>query len=99
MGLPMAGELRIEWPKAILNDSKRFGNVYHHILGGLFAGTFLFLPFYHNMAISDPFNLKKSTPSMVNFLNQDQHDQWRFYHWVLVTDGYLSSQTKAAGRW
>jgi hypothetical protein len=51
--------------------------VYYKIIGGLMAGPFLWR-YSLQWAISGRFNLKINTLPIINFLNQDQHDQWRY---------------------
>jgi hypothetical protein len=70
MSLPIAGEFAYrmaegDFKEAIQNDSA----MYHRILGAYL--NFLFLPFYHNIWLFQTLSTsKKSTPSIVNFLNQ-----------------------------
>jgi hypothetical protein len=100
MSLPLFGEFTYRFVegdlKSLIQD--RFGGVYHRIAGGILAGLFLFMTIF-TMSLS---YFKPSQPQkikmlpLVNFLNQDQHDQWRY-----MTLGFgdqmawLSAQTNA----
>ncbi|NNC45994.1 MAG: hypothetical protein HKN99_08945 [Winogradskyella sp.] len=100
MSLPLFGEFTyrfIQGDLKILIRSK-FGAVYHRIAGGVLAGLFLFMTIL-TMSLgyfkpSQPQKIKMLP--IVNFLNQDQHDQWRY-----MTLGFgdqmawLSAQTNA----
>jgi hypothetical protein len=82
MCLPMFGEFIYRFTEADLKDAiqVRFGLVYHRIIGGLIAGTFLAMAvFTITLGYFRPFQPKKiNTLPLINFLNQDQHDQWRY---------------------
>ena len=100
MSLPIAGEFAYRMAEGDFKEAiqKRFGNVYHRILGALFAGTFLFFAvFTITLGYFRPFQPQKiNTLPLVNFLNQDQHDQWRFLPLGFGDQmATLSSQTKA----
>ncbi|WP_299120299.1 hypothetical protein [uncultured Winogradskyella sp.] len=100
MSLPLFGEFVFRLVegdlKTLIKD--KFGTVYHRITGGILAGLFLFMTIF-TMSLS---YFKPSQPQqikmlpIVNFLNQDQHDQWRY-----MTLGFgdqmawLSAQTNA----
>ena len=100
MSLPLLGEFVyrfIEGDLKVLIRSK-FGAVYHRIIGGILAGLFLFMSIF-TMSLgyfrpSQPQKIKMLP--IVNFLNQDDHDKWRF-----LTLGFgdqmawLSAQTNA----
>ncbi|WP_203258753.1 hypothetical protein [Hyunsoonleella ulvae] len=100
MSIPLFGEFAyrlVEGDLKALIQSK-FGAVYHRIAGGLLAGLFVFMTIF-TMSLgyfrpSQPQKIKMLP--IVNFLNQDQHDQWRY-----MTLGFgdqmawLSAQTKA----
>ncbi len=100
MALPLFGEFTyrfVETDLKVLIQSK-FGAIYHRIIGGVLAGLFLFMAIF-TMSLgyfrpSQPQKLKMLP--IVNFLNQDQHDQWRY-----LTLGFgdqmawLSAQTNA----
>ncbi|MFS4455973.1 hypothetical protein [Maribacter sp. 2304DJ31-5] len=100
MALPLFGEFayRMVEGDLKLKIQNRFGVVYHRMLGGFFAGGILFMVIL-TMSLgyfrpSQPQKIKMLP--IVNFLNQDQHDQWRY-----LTLGFgdqmawLSAQTKA----
>jgi hypothetical protein len=100
MSLPLFGEFVyrfLEGDLKILIRSK-FGAIYHRIIGGILAGLFLFMSIF-SMSLghfrpSQPQKIKMLP--IVNFLNQDDHDKWRF-----LTLGFgdqmawLSAQTNA----
>ncbi|MBC2844249.1 hypothetical protein [Winogradskyella flava] len=100
MSLPLFGEFSYRFVegdlKLLIQD--RFGAVYHRLAGGLLAGLFLFMTIF-TMSLgyfkpSQPQKIKMLP--IINFLNQDQHDQWRY-----MTLGFgdqmawLSAQTNA----
>jgi len=100
MALPLFGEFVyrfVDGDLKVLIQSK-FGAVYHRIIGGLLAGLFVFMTIF-TMSLgyfrpSQPQKIKMLP--IVNFLNQDDHDKWRF-----LTLGFgdqmawLSTQTNA----
>ena len=82
MALPLLGEFTYRMVEGDLktNLQNRFGAVYHRILGGLLVGGVLFMVIF-TMSLgyfrpSQPSKIKMLP--IVNFLNQDQHDQWRY---------------------
>jgi len=100
MSLPLFGEFAYRFIegdlRALIQD--KFGAVYHRLIGGVLAGLFLFMTIF-TMSLgyfrpSQPQQIKMLP--IVNFLNQDQHDHWRY-----LTLGFgdqmawLSAQTKA----
>jgi hypothetical protein len=100
MSLPLFGEFVYRFVegdlKTLIQD--KFGAIYHRIIGGLLAGLFIFMTIF-TMSLgyfrpSQPQKIKMLP--IVNFLNQDQHDQWRY-----MTLGFgdqmawLSAQTNA----
>ncbi|NAS10432.1 hypothetical protein [Poritiphilus flavus] len=100
MALPIFGEFAYRLIEGDLRTHlrKRFGGVYHKVLGGLISGCLLFMVIF-SLSLgyfrpSQPQKIKMLP--IVNFLNQDQHDQWRY-----LTLGFgdqmawLSAQTKA----
>lgn len=100
MALPMFGEFAYRFVQGDLKEliQNTFGAIYHRIAGGMIAGLFLFMTIF-TMSLgyfrpSQPQKIK--TLPIVNFLNQDDHDKWRF-----LTLGFgdqmawLSTQTKA----
>ena len=100
MSLPMFGEFVYRLIEGDLKTAiqNRFGNVYHRVLGALFAGSFLFFAgFTITLGYFRPFQPQKiNTLPLVNFLNQDQHDQWRYLPLGFGDQmATLSSQTNA----
>ncbi|MDY0781501.1 hypothetical protein [Tenacibaculum sp. IB213877] len=100
MALPIFGEFAYRFSETDLKTliQEKYGAVYHRILGGLLAGLFLFMTVF-TMSLgyfrpSQPQKIKMLP--IINFLNQDQHDHWRY-----LTLGFgdqiawLSAQTKA----
>ncbi len=100
MSLPLFGEFTYRFAqgdlKTLIQD--KFGAIYHRTIGGMLAGLFVFMTVF-TMSLgyfrpSQPQQIK--TLPIVNFLNQDQHDQWRY-----MTLGFgdqmawLSAQTNA----
>ena len=100
MSLPIFGEFVYRLVEGDLKTAlqNRFGTVYHRILGGLFAGSFLlFAIFTITLGYFRPLQPDKiNFLPIVNFLNQDQHDQWRFLPLGFGDQmAFLSTQTKA----
>jgi hypothetical protein len=100
MSLPMFGEFTYRLIEGDLRDAiqNRFGSVYYKILTGLFAGSFLFMAvFTITLGYFRPFQPQKiNTLPIINFLNQDQHDQWRYLPLGFGDQmATLSYQTKA----
>ncbi len=100
MALPLFGEFAYRFVEGDLKTliQGTFGAIYHRIIGGILAGLFLFMAIF-TMSLgyfrpSQPQKIKMLP--IVNFLNQDQHDQWRY-----LTLGFgdqmawLSAQTNA----
>ena len=100
MALPMFGEFMYRLAEGDLKKAlqARFGSVYHRLLGGFLAAGILFMVIF-TMSLgyfrpSQPQKIKMLP--IVNFLNQDMHDHWRY-----LTLGFgdqmawLSAQTKA----
>ncbi|WP_117885654.1 hypothetical protein [Aureibaculum luteum] len=100
MSLPLFGEFVYRFVDGDLKDliQKKFGAIYHRLIGGILAGLFLFMTIF-TMSLS---YFRPSQPQkikmlpIINFLNQDQHDLWRY-----MTLGFgdqmawLSAQTNA----
>ncbi|AXG72872.1 hypothetical protein DVK85_00945 [Flavobacterium arcticum] len=100
MSLPMMGEFVYRLSEGDLKETlqKRFGTLYHRIVGGLFAGAFLFMAFFTvSLGYFRPFQPQKiNMLPIVNFLSQDQHDKWRFLPLGFGDQmAYLSTQTNA----
>ncbi len=100
MALPMFGEFAYRFAEGDLKKliQQKFGAVYHRVSGAFLAGLFLFLSvFTLSLGYFRPMQPQsiKMLP-IVNFLNEDQHDHWRF-----LTLGFgdqmawLSAQTRA----
>lgn len=100
MSLPLFGEFVYRFAQGDLKAliQNKFGAVYHRIIGGILAGLFIFMTVF-TMSLgyfrpSQPRKIKMLP--IVNFLNQDQHDHWRY-----MTLGFgdqmawLASQTNA----
>lgn len=100
MSLPLFGEFTYRFADGDLKSliQGKFGAVYHRIIGGLLAGLFLYMTIF-TMSLgyfkpSQPQEIKMLP--IINFLNQDQHDHWRY-----MTLGFgdqmawLSAQTNA----
>ena len=100
MSLPLLGEFAYRFIQGDLKAliQSKFGAVYHRITGGILAGLFIFMTIF-TMSLgyfrpSQPQQIKMLP--IVNFLNQDDHDKWRF-----LTLGFgdqmawLSAQTNA----
>jgi hypothetical protein len=100
MSLPMFGEFVYRLVEGDLrtNLQERFGSVYYKFISGLFAGSFLFLAIFTiTLGYFRPFQPQKiNTLPIINFLNQDQHDQWRYLPLGFGDQmATLSYQTKA----
>ncbi len=82
MSLPMFGEFVYRLLETDLRASiqERFGSVYYKLFSIVFAGAFLFMAIFTiTLGFFRPFQPQKiNTLPIVNFLNQDQHDQWRY---------------------
>ncbi|NNE03028.1 MAG: hypothetical protein HKN52_07670 [Eudoraea sp.] len=100
MALPIFGEFVFRIIEGDLKEAlrTRVGPMYHRIVGALLAGAVLFMVIF-TMSLgyfrpSQPQKIKMLP--IVNFLNQDMHDQWRY-----LTLGFgdqmawLSAQTNA----
>jgi hypothetical protein len=100
MSLPMFGEFVYRLVRGDLrtNLQERFGTVYYKIISGLFAGSFLFIAILTiTLGYFRPFQPQKiNTLPILNFINQDQHDQWRYLPLGFGDQmATLSYQTKA----
>ena len=100
LSIPLMGEFAYRFVQGDLKKliQSKFGAVYHRVIGGLLAGLFVFMVIF-TMSLnyfrpSQPQKIKMLP--IVNFLNQDDHDKWRF-----LTLGFgdqmawLSAQTNA----
>ncbi len=82
MALPMFGEFVFRFTEADLKHlyQKIFGTLNYRILGSFFALCFLFISVFSvNLGYFRPSQPQKiKMLPVLNFLNQDQHDQWRY---------------------
>ncbi len=82
MSLPIFGEFVYRLVEADLRTriQEKFGSVYYKVISMFFAGAFLFMAIFTiTLGFFRPFQPQKiNTLPIVNFLNQDQHDQWRY---------------------
>lgn len=100
MALPIFGEFAYRMVQGDLKVllQERFGAVYHRIIGGCLAGGLLLMVIF-TMSLNyfrpaQPQKIKMLP--IVNFLNQDQHDQWRYLPLGFGDQmAWLSAQTKA----
>ncbi|MBC6998888.1 hypothetical protein [Cytophaga sp. FL35] len=100
MALPIFGEFAFRMVEGDIKEKiqRRLGSVYHRILGGFIAGGVLFMVIF-TMSLgyfrpSQPAKIKMLP--IVNFLNQDQHDRWRYLPLGFGDQmAWLSAQTKA----
>ncbi len=82
MAIPMTGEFIYRFAEGDIKQAiqKKTSAVYHRILGGVLAFLFLFMAVFTislgYFRPSQPAKIKMLP--IVNFLNQDQHDQWRY---------------------
>ena len=82
MSLPLFGELAYRFVEGDLKQliQQKFGTLYHRLVGGLLVGLFLSMTIFtmnlEHFRPSQPQKIKMLP--IVNFLNQDQHDQWRY---------------------
>jgi hypothetical protein len=100
MSLPMFGEFLYRLVEGDLREAlqDRFGSVYYKILSGLLAGSILLMCIVTiTLGYFRPFQPQKiNTLPIVNFLNQDQHDKWRYLPLGFGDQmATLSYQTKA----
>ncbi|TSE10232.1 hypothetical protein [Aquimarina algiphila] len=100
MALPIFGEFGYRFIEGDLKKSiqDRYGGVYRRILGGLFMGTFVFIVFFTmSLGYFRPFQPQKiKMLPILNFLQQDQHDHWRYLPLGFGDQmAWLSAQTNA----
>ena len=100
MSLPMFGEFVYRFVEGDLKVAiqNRTGSVYYKILTGLMAGAFLLMAVLTiTIGYFRPFQPQKiNTLPIINFLNEDQHDQWRYLPLGFGDQmATLSYQTKA----
>ena len=94
MSIPLLGEFAYRFVEGDLKAliQQKFGAVYHRIIGGILAGLFVFMVIF-TMSLgyfrpSQPQKIKMLP--IVNFLNQDDHDKWRFLTLVHQSIALLS---------
>jgi len=100
MALPIFGEFAYRMVEGDIKAliQKRFGAVYHRILGsGLAAGILVMVIFTMSLNYFRPSQPQKiKMLPIVNFLGQDQHDQWRYLPLGFGDQmAWLSAQTSA----
>lgn len=100
MALPIFGEFCYRFTEGDIKNKiqQKFGSVYHRILGGAFAGAYIFVCIF-TMSLgyfrpSQPQKIKMLP--ILNFLKQDQHDHWRYLPLGFGDQmAWLSAQTNA----
>ncbi|UZO82268.1 hypothetical protein NBT05_07270 [Aquimarina sp. ERC-38] len=100
MALPIFGEFCYRFAEGDLRNKLQtlYGSVYHRLLGGFLAGLFIFFSIF-TMTLgyfrpSQPAKIKMLP--IINFLNQDQHDHWRYLPLGFGDQmAWLSAQTQA----
>lgn len=100
MALPIFGELIYRLTEGDLKNQfqERFGAIYHRVISILIAGCILFMViFTMSLGYFRPSQPEKiNMLPIVNFLNQDQHDQWRYLPLGFGDQmAWLSAQTNA----
>ena len=100
MALPIFGEFTYRLVEGDLKRQlqERFGAVYHRLLGGgLAAGVLFMVLFTMSLGYFRPSQPEKiKMLPIVNFLNQDQHDHWRYLPLGFGDQmAWLSAQTNA----
>ncbi|MDV7186817.1 hypothetical protein R3X25_05940 [Lutibacter sp. TH_r2] len=100
MAIPMFGEFAYRFVEGDLKEKlqQKLGAVYHRILGASFIGLFLFFTVFTitlgYFRPSQPAKIKMLP--ILNFLNQDDHDKWRFLPLGFGDQiAWLSAQTNA----
>lgn len=82
MALPIFGEFAYRFARGDIRDylQNSIGSLYHRLLGGFLAMILLFsVVFTMSLGYFRPAQPEKiKMLPIVNFLNQDQHDQWRY---------------------
>ena len=100
MALPIFGEFTYRLVEGDLKEQlhRRLGSIYHSVLGGALVTGILFMVIF-TMSLgyfrpSQPQKIKMLP--IVNFLNQDQHDHWRYLPLGFGDQmAWLSAQTSA----
>ncbi|WP_139957318.1 hypothetical protein [Flavicella sediminum] len=82
MSMPLFGEFSYRLAEGDLKElmQNKFGAVYHRLFGALLVSFYIFMAIFTlNMGYFRPSQPQKiKTLPIVNFLNQDQHDKWRY---------------------
>ncbi|MFC2109048.1 hypothetical protein ACFLSU_00620 [Bacteroidota bacterium] len=82
MSMPIFGEFAHRLSEGDLKElmQEKFGAVYHRLFGALLVGFLIFMAIFTlNMGYFRPSQPQKiKTLPITNFLNQDQHDKWRY---------------------
>lgn len=100
MALPIFGEFLYRFIEGDLKErlQAKFGAVFHRLLGGIMVcGVIITLTFTVNLSYFKPSQPQKiKMLPILNFLNQDQHDHWRFLPLGFGDQmAWLSAQTNA----
>ncbi len=100
MALPIFGEFLYRFVEGDLKEylQAKFGAVFHRLLGGLLVlGVITLVIFSVNLSYFKPSQPQKiKMLPILNFLNQDQHDHWRFLPLGFGDQmAWLSAQTNA----
>ncbi len=100
MSLPMFGEFTFRLVEGDLKQTliNKYGSMYHKFIIGFLGGGIIFLAIFTiTLSYFRPLQPKKiDMQPIVNFLNQDQHDQWRFLPLGFGDQmAYLSTLTNA----
>ncbi len=100
MALPIFGEFTYRLVEGDLKEQlqKSLGSIYHKVLGGVLAtGILLMVIFTMSLGYFRPSQPQKiKMLPIVNFLNQDQHDHWRYLPLGFGDQmAWLSAQTNA----
>lgn len=82
MSMPLFGEFAYRLVEGDLKKliQTKFGSVYHRLFGGVLVSIYIFMAIFTlNLGYFRPSQPQKiKTLPIINFLNSDQHDKWRF---------------------
>ncbi len=100
MALPLLGEFTYRFAEGDIKSyfQLKWGATYHRLIGGILVGLFIFMTIF-TMSLgyfrpSQPEKIKMLP--IVNFLNQDEHDKWRYLPLGFGDQmAWLSAQTNA----
>jgi len=100
MALPLFGEFCYRFVEGVYKEvlQRKWGTIMHRISGGALAVTFIFFAvFTISLGRFRPSQPQKiDMQPIVNFLNQDDHDKWRYLPLGFGDQmAWLSTQTKA----